>query len=804
MSSTVDAQPGTFGRFKLSRVLGRGAQATVWLGFDARLEREVAIKLLNASQGSDDNAMDQWLQEARSVSRLAHPHIVPLFEADQYRQQPYLVYELVTGGTVAEALRQRGAMPVRNAVELMLGVLDALVAAHAAGVVHRDLKPSNILLDAAGRARVMDFGIAARLQDAATSAAVVGTPCYMSPEAAAGLAPYVGMDVFAAGLVFVELLSGKRLIDERDPYKALYRVIHEDMALPAGLPAEVDDRLRAILLRALARDRRQRHDSASAFRQALLTWTHPAADVGVASRTRGAAGAGAATLDFLLRRMRNKTDFPALSGSVIRIQRVANSESASLGTLSNEILRDVALTQKLLRLVNTAHYGHAGGGSISTVSRAVALVGFAGIRNLALSLVFLEHMQDKGHASELQEEFLRALLAGSVAGELCSSSRDTEEAFIGAMFQNLGRMLTQFYLADESAQIRALVQAARSGNPSVAAMTETDASLQVLGLSFEELGLGVAKSWGLPSSLQRCMRKVVGDPPKRPPDQATERIRLQASLSNEMADTLLAYPAEEAEVKLRDIAERYTRALEIKPQDMLDALGRARLKLAQFNQVMKVPASTGSRAGQLLAVPDAATVPDGDAMLLAHELQATLTMTERLAPALRAADVMAAGIQDITNSMVENFKLNEVLHMVLETMLKAVAFRRVVFCLRDQKSDTLTGRFGLGEDAAKVAAGFKVALKGSNDLFAAVCIKGADTLISDATVSNLSASLPAWYRQAVNAPAFLLLPLQLKGAPFGLIYADKAQPGGIELDEKELSMLRTLRNQAVMAFKQAG
>jgi len=153
--------------------------------------------------------------------------------------------------------------------------------------------------------------------------------------------------------------------------------------------------------------------------------------------------------------------------------------------------------------------------------------------------------------------------------------------------------------------------------------------------------------------------------------------------------------------------------------------------------------------------------------------------------------------------MVENFKLNDVLRMILETMFRALGFRRIVFCLRDPKTQTLTGRFGLGEDAERVAANFKVPLTSATDLFTAVCVKGADTLIKDATVANIGARLPAWYREHVNAPAFLLLPMQLKGAPFALIYADKAQPGGIELGEKELSLLRTLRNQAVMAFKQA-
>ena len=105
------------------------------------------------------------------------------------------------------------------------------------------------------------------------------------------------------------------------------------------------------------------------------------------------------TLDFLLRRMRHKSDFPALSDAVARIQRVAASDNESVNSLSREILKDVALTNKLLRLVNTARSSTAGGGSICTVSRAVSLVGFAGIRNMALSLVLLEHMKDKPHAA---------------------------------------------------------------------------------------------------------------------------------------------------------------------------------------------------------------------------------------------------------------------------------------------------------------------------------------------------------------------------------------------------------------------
>ena len=167
-------------------------------------------------------------------------------------------------------------------------------------------------------------------------------------------------------------------------------------------------------------------------------------------------------------------------------------------------------------------------------------------------------------------------------------------------------------------------------------------------------------------------------------------------------------------------------------------------------------------------------------------------------------EVLAAGIQDITNAMVESFQLNDVLRMILETMFRALGFRRMVFCLREARTDLLTGRFGLGEGSEAAVRAMKVPLKAPGDLFAAVCLRGADTLINDATEPRMQARLPQWYLGGINAPSFLLLPLQIKGQTFALIYADQSAVGGIVVDDKALGLLRTLRNQAVMAFRQAG
>ena len=808
-----EAEVAMLGRFELRRKLGQGAQSVVWLAFDPRLEREVAIKLMKVGKGADATAISQWLQEARSVSRLTHPNIVPVFEADVHDRQPYLVFEYVQGQTLATLLAKRGALPPAEAVALIRDVLDALVVAHAAGVVHRDLKPSNVLVDNAGRARVMDFGIAVRMKDAGDALAPTvlapegGTPGYMSPEAARALPATPLMDVFSTGIVLTEMLSGKPLIAERDPYRAIYRVVHEQLQLPADLGSGVDDRLRAIVMRALARDPAQRHPSAQVFADELLKWTGKSASAEVAQAEGSAGAAGSSTLDFLLRRMRHKSDFPALSDSVVRIQGMANSETESITSVTNEILKDVALTNKLLRLVNSAHF--ARGGSISTVSRAVSLVGFNGIRNMALSLVLLEHMQDKAHANLLKEEFLRSLMAGTVAGELCSVERDSEEAFIGSMFQNLGRLLAEFYFPEEAGTVRTLTSSPRQP------VSEATASASVLGLSFEALGIGVAKAWGLPEGIQSCMRKPVGEPPARTSGDSSERLRWIAIAANETADILLHADPKVMDSRLAQLAKRYAKTLGMDAAEMHAATHVARKKLIEMARAMDLKVSAGSAASKLLSEPvaDAGARQSGEAdgpdTLTPLELHATLASPLDRGEAAQydarhVVDSLTAGIQDITNAMVEDFNLSDVLRMILETMFRAMDFQRIVFCLRDPKTDALTGRFGLGKGVESVVKSFSVTLKATTpDLFTAVCLKGADTMISDATEARIADRLPVWYRRIVNAPTFLLLPVAIKGKPFGLIYADKGEKGGLVMDEKELALLRTLRNQAVMAFKQS-
>jgi serine/threonine protein kinase len=781
------------GRFELVRELGRGAQATVWLAHDARLQREVALKLFDITSSAPEER-DQWLHEARAVGSISHPHIVPVFEADEDGGRPYLVFEYVPGPTLAQRRRERALWPAREAAQLMLGVLDALAAAHAQGVVHRDLKPSNVLLGEDGRARVMDFGIAARVA-AGGDGRIVGTAGYMSPEAARAGAPHPSMDVFAAGVMLGELLAGKPLMRESDPWRYVQRVQAEDVALPAEL--RIDEALRGIVARSLARDPAKRYGDARDLHRALQAWLEP--------RGASAPEASHGTLEFLLRRMRHKSDFPALSDSILRIQRLASSETANLSSLADEVLNDVALTAKLLRMVNSVHFASAGSGHITTVSRAVALVGFAGIRNMAMAVLLLEHMADKGHASQLRREFLRALAAAALAAELEPRARESEEAFLATMLQDLGRLLTEYYFPEEAVQIRQLLAGADG------AAEHDAAALRVLGISQDELGAGVARAWGLPETLQKAMRRPGGDPPERGAPPGVERLRWLGRLANSIVDAELHHGDRgEQRQAIEVLAARHGPALDLSVASVSAASDAGRARLATLARAMGLQLPRSGAASRLLpgaaqrksAAQPATTTGTGTS---GAPGTATAGDANDGADAAAATDIACTQLRQAQAAFQEGLAgtakapLTDLLQQLMQTVRDALGCRAVVFCLRDPKSQELVPCIAVG---LTPSARFRIVPQASGDLFAAVCARAVDTLIADSTA--VAVRLPAWYREHHRAGSFLLLPLAIKGVPLGLIYADSEAANSLKPSEELLNAMRALRDAIVAGFSARG
>ena len=163
--------------------------------------------------------------------------------------------------------------------------------------------------------------------------------------------------------------------------------------------------------------------------------------------------------------------------------------------------------------------------------------------------------------------------------------------------------------------------------------------------------------------------------------------------------------------------------------------------------------------------------------------------------------ILSAGIQDVTNSMVGDFKLNDILQMVLETIYRGMGFNRALIMIRNNKLGAMIARFGFGAGINEVIPHFRFPLQFMPDVFHLSIEKGLDISIADIYALNIADKIPGWYRDAVNAPCFILLPLMLNGKAIGLFYADMLESNSLNISQQQLSLLRTLRNQAVLAIK---
>jgi serine/threonine protein kinase len=212
------------GRFLVRARIGSGSQGVLYRAEDPKLGRQVAIKTLRKSNGQEQ----QFLQEAHSVGKLQHPNIIPVYEIGEHKGKLYLVYEFVDGQSLRDRLETGPKPEVREAATWACQILDGIECAYQAGIVHRDLTPANTMIDTAGAARVMDFGLA---QASGTpldpDAGLNGTAMYMAPEQIRGADIGPSADIFSAGLVLYERLAGHHPINAKDAMSAMYRLVHE-------------------------------------------------------------------------------------------------------------------------------------------------------------------------------------------------------------------------------------------------------------------------------------------------------------------------------------------------------------------------------------------------------------------------------------------------------------------------------------------------------------------------------------------------------------------------------------------------
>jgi len=533
---------------------------------------------------------------------------------------------------------------------------------------------------------------------------------------------------------------------------------------------------------------------------------------------------GRNALDILLRHMQTDSDFPALSEAIGAINRIASSDREGVSELSNNILKDFALTNKLLKLANVAFYNQVGGGSISTISRAVVILGFDAVRSIALSLILFDNLENKTHAQLLKEEFVKVLYAGMMAREMASEMqmKDVEEAFIGAMLHNLGRMLAMFYFPEEVATIQQRVEAE--------GLSDARASTEVLGVTFEALGVGIARSWGFPDQLVLSMKKLPTGKIRKCTNN-TDRLRALAGFSNELCEAVLDTSDADRGKALARLTARFGDSLQVTEKQLAGLMGKSMQDIAQFALAVNVNlkhsdfAKQASKWAGLSVAPDVSPEREADtgtaqaeavddlaaldtsvlqehARILDAESGQAGAQSQRTSA--DAQSILTSGLQDVSNSLIdEAVSINDILRMILEAMYSGMGFAHVLLCIKDGRHNTMCGKFGFGDGVQDLARAFDIPLSGQPDVFLVALQNNADILISDINDPKIAARIPAWYRQSVSARTFVLFPITVKGKPIGLIYADRPQPGDITIPEKELSLLKSLRNQAVLAIRQS-
>ncbi len=519
------------------------------------------------------------------------------------------------------------------------------------------------------------------------------------------------------------------------------------------------------------------------------------------------------TVDKLTSYLRARSDFPALSKTVALInEKVSTEGDTSITELTNIILDDLALTNKLLKMVNTAIYAKFQvSGRINTVSRAIYLLGVKTVRNTAMAIFLLENIKSKTLQYEIRELFIISYMTALISKKLSAELdlKDREEAFICGMFHNLGLLLVKFYLTKESKEIDGLI--------SREDISSDRASKKVLGFTYSEIGKLISKQWHFSDTAIYCMDRLPLDSIPKPVTNVDmiHRVILFSSLLCELvnSDNL---KRNEWEKKLSEFMWRFESSFTIKEDSLLGIFDSALDELIVYvtNYNLNLEESTFIR--KLFYLLRNTKIPDS--LKGADDMRPTAHATDE-APAVKGIDsliegteddeketpeeVMTRGIMDITDCLLnDDFSLNDALRMMLETMYRGIKFDNVIICIKNTKDNTMDCRFGFGRDIEEYAKSFRFKIDDKTmDLFNISLKDNSIILLKDLQDKRMKQHMPDWYVLLKDSGTMIVIPIVMNKNPIAMIYGDYVEPN-VEISRKSLRILKTIQKQALLAIKQ--
>jgi HD-like signal output (HDOD) protein len=482
-------------------------------------------------------------------------------------------------------------------------------------------------------------------------------------------------------------------------------------------------------------------------------------------------------------------DMFALGTSVARVVQMASSDDQGTHDLAYYVLSDVALTQRILRLSNTVQYRTASGTNVTTISRAISLLGFDNVKTTALAMLLVDALSNSEHALSVRVELETALCASLFGRALARHSpfQGVEEASIGALFKNLGPLLVASH---EYARYREINQLVAAGKH-----TPGQASQLILGCSYDALAEAVLAEWKIPDVIARCLSALPAGVQK-PAASRGEWMRQAASLALDMA-TLLGHSATPADTaEARALQQRYGNALGLDAGRMEELFGTVKGEMSALLESMHLEPARRPEPESGLGLPNVLLLATMDT---GGDLPAGAYPSGK---PFNAAELLLAGVQDVTQMRASGQgKVNEIILAVLETLYSSMGFRFATVCLRDHRTGQYRARLSFGGDDGKLQAGFAFPATPSRDLFHLSMQNDADLMIADATSTKIRDLLPAWHRALLpDAASFIVLPLVVGKVQLGLFYADRLTPAPEGVAPDETALIKALKGQVLVAL----
>lgn len=456
----------------------------------------------------------------------------------------------------------------------------------------------------------------------------------------------------------------------------------------------------------------------------------------------------------LWKRMGELGDFPSLSKTVHHLAETMQDEEKTITDVTTAILSDFSLTQKVIRLANSAMYAGIGG-EITTVTRAAVVLGLDAISHLALGVRFVDTLSASSPDSALvRKEMTKALIAGDIARNIAVKANlaDSEEPVVCALMHHLERMLLAFYFPEKWAEIQK-VSASHL-------LTENQATLQIIGVTMDEISQEAAHLWRLPRKISNSMASSTATASTSIPG-SPDWLKTVACFADEAAAIMVRKGNNDHQLK--ELTSRYCHA-------------------------MLIPAST------IMASVSSAIATADDLIMLEHVKQ------PHGKPA-NSRERLTAGVLETTRALANGMNFGSALNLVLETIYGSMGFNRVVAFLRD--GDTFKGKVGFGAMMPEALPLLSFPEAYAPDVFHVSLNSKSDVFIKDATEPKSAASMPRWFTETLpDARAFVLLPMVFSGRPVGLLYGDWKLGTTDTVEKNELLLMRSLRDHLMQMLGQ--